>query len=140
MDEKKWLLVVIRRYVKPIMINASTAALGTRSATISVPPTTAAASVSSFWNDKSSVSNLFARSNQWRGGKIMRGILIVLTLVLATLVAPIRSYAQSDQVIILACTSTAYPAYRETLTVDLTKKTVARSSAPTLENDETNFG
>jgi hypothetical protein len=68
-----------------------------------------------------------------RGGKIMRGILIVLTLVLATLVAPKRSYAQSDQVIILACTSTVYPAYRETLTLDLTKRTVGRSSAATLE-------
>jgi hypothetical protein len=58
---------------------------------------------------------------------------IVLTLVPVVLVAPIKSYAQSDTVIILACTSTVYPAYRETLTLDLTKRTVARSSAPTLE-------
>jgi len=44
-----------------------------------------------------------------------------------------RSYAQSDQVTILACTSTVYPAYRETIILDLTKRTVARSSVPTLE-------
>ena len=59
--------------------------------------------------------------------------LIVLTLVPVVLVAPIKSFAQSDEVIVLACTSTVYPAYRETLTLDLTKRTVARSSVPTLE-------
>ena len=64
---------------------------------------------------------------------------IVWTLVPVVLVAPIKSYAQSDQVIILACTSTVYPAYRETLTLDLTKRMVERSSAPTLD-DDTNFG
>jgi hypothetical protein len=48
------------------MINASEAALGSRSATISVPPTTVAVSVNSFWNDKSSVSNPFGRSHQRR--------------------------------------------------------------------------
>ena len=58
---------------------------------------------------------------------------MVLTLVPVVLVAPIKSFAQSDQVIILGCTSTAYPAYREILTLDLKKRTVARSSAPTLE-------
>jgi hypothetical protein len=54
-------------------------------------------------------------------------------IALCALLAPTRSYAQSDQVIILACTSTVYPAYRETITLDLTKRTVARSSGPTLE-------
>ena len=58
---------------------------------------------------------------------------IVLAMVAIVLVAPIKSYAQSDQMIILACTSTVYPAYRETLTLDLTKRTVARSSVATLE-------
>src|ERR1017187_3638982 len=43
-----------------------------------------------------------------RGREFMHRNFIVLTLVPVVLVAPLKSYAQSDQVIILACTSTVY--------------------------------
>jgi hypothetical protein len=44
------------------------------------------------------------------------------------LLAPALSFAQSDQVIVLACTSPAYPTYLETITLDLVKKTETSSS------------
>ena len=45
LDEFNWLPVVIQRYAKPITINASMAAKGSPSATLSARPITVAASV-----------------------------------------------------------------------------------------------
>jgi hypothetical protein len=63
----------------------------------------------------------------------MRGILIVLTLVLVALVAPVKSYAQAD-LIVMACTWDNNPALRMTITLDLTRKTVSQQSEDTINH------
>jgi hypothetical protein len=60
-----------------------------------------------------------------RERKLMRGILIILTLVLVALVAPIKSNAQSDSMIVLTCTlENGNPAIGMNITLDLARKTV----------------
>lgn len=56
--------------------------------------------------------------------KIMRRFLIVWSLVLVSLLAPLKSFGQTDQVIVMVCASEFNPAKRLTLTLDLAQKTV----------------
>lgn len=54
----------------------------------------------------------------------MRGILIVLTLVLVALLAPVKSHAQSERMIVMICTF-GNPVHQMTITLNLASKAVA---------------
>ena len=56
------------------------------------------------------------------------------------LVAPIKSFAQSDEVVILACTSTVYPVYRENLNSRPDKKDRGAQQRANFRDNNTNFG
>ncbi len=53
-------------------------------------------------------------------------------ITLYALLGPVKSYAQSDQVIVMVCTMSPYP-FRNTYTIDLARKTVeeVRGGLPT---------
>jgi hypothetical protein len=50
-------------------------------------------------------------------------LLPVYALIAGAMLAPVKSYAQGDQVLVFLCTTPGWPNARETLTLDLAKKT-----------------